>query len=378
MVLGLFFTFDVSLKDWVESGLFDREKLIYEKHILSGKIKKIYWFTYGKNDQNIIVELVSQIIIVPMPAFFSHCKLFRCLYSVLLPFIHSKKIKECNLLKTNQMLGSWTTVISKLIFNKKMILRTGYTLTKFPKSEKKSIKNILKTVCYFLIEFIAYKVSNKIIVTSFHDADYVKKIYKVDPEKIKLVPNYIDTEKFFYIKKNKFKDRIIYVGRLSSEKNLINLIGALKNHNLTLDIYGSGVLLNELKNFAKEKNVSVNFYGNIPNYKLPEIYNRYSYFALCSKYEGMPKTLLEAMSCGLICLGTDVTGINEIIKDEFNGLLSSGIDSHSIAKAIEKLKSLDEAKVAYIRENSINFIKAKVSLDSIFKKEIELFKELHE
>ena len=41
MILALFFTRSMSLQVWLESGLFEREKALYEAHILNGSIKKI-------------------------------------------------------------------------------------------------------------------------------------------------------------------------------------------------------------------------------------------------------------------------------------------------------------------------------------------------
>ena len=50
MQLALFFTRGISLKLWFETGLFDREKQLYEEHLRRGHLKKIYWLTYGIDD----------------------------------------------------------------------------------------------------------------------------------------------------------------------------------------------------------------------------------------------------------------------------------------------------------------------------------------
>ena len=52
--------------------------------------------------------------------------------------------------------------------------------------------------------------------------------------------------------------------------------------------------------------VDVKFNGVVANDKLPDILNEYKYYILASNYEGMPKTLLEAMACGNLCIGTNV------------------------------------------------------------------------
>ena len=53
MILALFFTRGVSLETWVYTGLFDREKLIYEEHLRRGHLKTVYWLTYGSHDTEI-------------------------------------------------------------------------------------------------------------------------------------------------------------------------------------------------------------------------------------------------------------------------------------------------------------------------------------
>ena len=54
MILSLFFTRGISLEVWLNQGLFDREKLIYEKHLIQGNLKKVYWLTYGSNDKKLV------------------------------------------------------------------------------------------------------------------------------------------------------------------------------------------------------------------------------------------------------------------------------------------------------------------------------------
>jgi glycosyltransferase involved in cell wall biosynthesis len=54
---------------------------------------------------------------------------------------------------------------------------------------------------------------------------------------------------------------------------------------------------------------------------LPKELVKHGIFFLISEYEGQPKSLLEAMSCGLAVIGRDSIGINDIIKHKKNGYL---------------------------------------------------------
>ena len=74
-----------------------------------------------------------------------------------------------------------------------------------------------------------------------------------------------------------------------------------------------------MKAYAKKLNVKINFLGRKPINKIPKILNKYSVYVICSKIEGNVKTLLEAMACELICIGSNVEGINNIISNKKNG-----------------------------------------------------------
>ena len=87
-----------------------------------------------------------------------------------------------------------------------------------------------------------------------------------------------------------------------------------------------------------KKNVNVNFLGRMSTDQMPELYNSYTVYVLCSHYEGNPKTLLEAMACGCAVVGTDVPGIKEIIRHGINGLIVSK-DPHALRVAIQRLMS---------------------------------------
>ena len=191
--------------------------------------------------------------------------------------------------------------------------------------------------------------------------------------KITVVPNYIDITKFHPIVSKKYADRLIFVGRLNKQKNLFGLIDAVSKANVVLDIFGDGELKEKLKLYAIKNGVTVNFMGIVPNSELPQTLNHYRYFIIPSFYEGMPKALLEAMACGLVCIGTDVLGINEVIDDNINGFLSKGIDAMSIYDSIALATESNHEKLNSISESAFKLIKKDYSLEAIVSIEKETF-----
>jgi len=375
MKLALFFTRNISLKLWLESGLFDREKLIYEEHLRRRSLHKVYWLTYGKDDAAIADRLKTEnrlhtdIVVLPMPAFFKGC-FGRLVYSFFIPFIHRSSIKNSDILKTNQIDGSWSAVIAKFLYKKPLLARTGYTLSIFAKNKAKSK---LKIKIIEFIEYIAYKFADKAVVASFQDSKYIHSKYGLPKKKIGVIRNFINTEIFCPIDSKKHFSKMIFVGRLDPQKNLPNLFEALSKTKLTLDIYGHGPLREQLAHKTKNLGISVNFMGVVANKDLPEVLNCYRYYILPSLYEGMPKSLLEAMSCGLICIGTNVDGINEIIDDNINGYLAKDTDPGSLAEAIDRATRLPGDNIATEARQKII---SDFSIEKIVDEENKIFEEL--
>jgi len=375
MKLALFFTRDVSLKQWLDSGLFDREKLIYEEHLGKGSLDKVYWLTYGKDDTKVGDKLKAKgrlhpdILVLAMPRFF--CGAFgHLLYSFVMLLIHRRLLKGVDIFKTNQMDGSWSAVIAKWLYKKPLIARTGYTLSLTLKKKAKSRLKIKISEC---IERFIYKHADVGVVASCRNKQYICSVYTVPSEKIKVLHNYINTKLFKPTSCKKYTDRIVFVGRLAPEKNLFNLFEAVSITGFTLDIYGRGELRQPLEHKAGELSVPVNFMGIVPNNEMPGVLNRYRYFILPSLYEAMPKTLLEAMACGLVCIGTDAEGINEIIEDRVNGYLAKGTDVESLTAVIKKATHLPcEIDIT----KGIRKIRNKFSIETIGEREKELFRSL--
>ena len=277
MILALFFTRGVSLETWVYTGLFDREKLIYEEHLRRGHLKTVYWLTYGSHDTEIAKQLRAEnrlhpgIQVIAMPGIFKS-KIGRLIYSFLMPLLQKTCLKQADIYKTNQMDGSWSAVLAKYFYGKPLIVRTGYTLSSLANRLKKSKTRIL---IYQMMERLAYKYANCVIVTSKSDDKYISDSYMVPAEKIEILSNFIDTNLFKPLKTKKYADRIVFVGRLTKVKNLFNLISAMLKTDLTLDIYGKGELQKSLERHAEKQDAKVNFMGTVPNSELPDILKRY-------------------------------------------------------------------------------------------------------
>lgn len=337
MKLGLIFTFGISVEIWHKQGLLDREKLLYEKFLEKGKFERIYWFTYGVSDKQYERRINPGIAIIEMPKLFNF-RLGKLIYSFIMPILKLKYIKECDAIKTNQIKGSWTAWIAALLYRKRFVLRGGYLWSRFVMEQYGSLYSFFVS----RVEGLMCRFAHAVIMSSKFQVVYIIKKYKLKKNKVFLVSNYVDIVRF-RPKNNipKLCERLVFVGRIHKQKNLENLVSAMKGLPLGLDIYGDGDLKGKLKQLVRQNAVDVKFKGFISNTLLPEVFQKYMYFILPSLYEGMPKALLEAMACGLVVIGTNVEGIREIIRHGENGWL---IENSSVEKIRERLSSLGKYK----------------------------------
>ncbi|OGZ18353.1 MAG: hypothetical protein A2V72_01100 [Candidatus Nealsonbacteria bacterium RBG_13_37_56] len=344
MNLGLFFTNNVSLKIWEKTGNLDREIKPYKR--LLSYFEKIYFFTYGKDELKL-----EGIEVLPANIF-------------------NKELKNIDVFKTNQLNGSWKAVIAKNLYGKKLVVRQGYQWSIFARNKK-----VAKWKLFFidLIETIAYKSADAIMVSSEADRDYLIGRYNINPEKVNYLPNYIDTDLFKPINIEK-ENRICCVAKLEDQKNLFNLIKAVSGLNIKLVIFGNGSLKEKLENFSRELKADVEFRQNIPNNDLPIEINKSRLFILPSFYEGCPKALLEAMSCQVPVIATNVPGIKEIIKHKENGYLCD-VSAESIREAIKDLLYNQDLQ-AKISENARKTICQNFSLEKILEREIKIYDKI--
>lgn len=363
--LALFFTTGISLRTWDKIGNLEREIRPYNE--LADYFNKIYFFTYGdisdlkyQNVLNKNIEILPKKLKIPSK-----------LYSLLLPLVYRKELKTVDILKTNQMNGAIAAVLAKWFYKKKLIVRCGYEWLGFlenGKSEK------WKRIIVHILEKVIYQASDKIILTSENDKKFVESKFDITSSKMQIVHNYIDTKLFKPMIVKKEENRICIVCRLEEQKNLFNLIKAISSSSVRLVIIGEGSLKESLEDCSKKQKVNVEFKGNITNQKLPEELNKSELFILPSFYEGCPKVLLEAMSCGVPCIGTDVKGIREIIKHKENGFLCN-TDAPSIRKAILNVLSNEELRIK-LSKNARKTIVERFSLENTLKKEREIYELL--
>jgi glycosyltransferase involved in cell wall biosynthesis len=333
MRVVLFFTFGVSLESWSKHGLFPREIRLYQELVKRGV--EVVLVTYGDESDR---RWSSQLGAIKIAPFYEQRrrpknKLFRLIHSLVLPWVFRDLIRQADILKTNQIWGGWNAVVAKWLWKKPLLVRCGYEPYLFA-SERSPTK--IGLFFHRAYSWITYRNGDFIHIATDEDADFVEKFYAINRKNIKVMPNWIDTDYFRPSDRARVPTEILAVGRLEAQKNIGLLIEAIYDSDYKLTIIGVGPEREMLKIFAKRLNVDVEFLDVIPNNLLLEYYQRFSMYVLCSRYEGNPKSLLEAMACGMAVIGTNVRGIRSIIQDRRNGMLCEE-NAESLRNAIDEL-----------------------------------------
>ncbi|MEA5579234.1 glycosyltransferase family 4 protein [Anabaena sp. UHCC 0451] len=154
----------------------------------------------------------------------------------------------------------------------------------------------------------------------------------VREEKIAVIPNGVDVVKYSpgvsHIKKEFNAERLfVYQGRLAPEKNVESLLRAWKqsemNVNSKLLIVGDGPLRASLEPFYGSESGIIWLGFVASEERRIEILRGADVFILPSLVEGLSLSLLEAMSCGLACLATDVGADGEVLEQGAGVVIST-------------------------------------------------------
>lgn len=230
-------------------------------------------------------------------------------------------------------------------------------------------------------EKCAVKFADEIIVLSKGVQDYFKETYG---RETKFIPNGVNRpvirkpelikEKFGLEK----DDYILFLGRLVPEKGIAYLIEAFKKVNTDKKLVIAGgssdtdEFASQLKEMAKDDDRII-FTGFVQGQLLDELYSNAYIYSLPSDLEGMPLSLLEAMSYGNCCLVSDIDECASVVEDKAIVFKKSDVaDLQSkLQKACDDVKQVQKYK-----DEAADYICQKYNWDDVVKRTLELYNYL--
>ncbi|HHX48562.1 MAG TPA: glycosyltransferase family 4 protein [Brevibacterium sp.] len=162
--------------------------------------------------------------------------------------------------------------------------------------------------------------------------------------------------------------RVLFVGRLSSEKHAADIVEAVAKTDpelgLEADIVGGGDQEEPLKQLAEERGIAdrVHVLGKISDKDLMEAYQRCTFFCMPSTAELQSIATLEALASRKPVVLADAVALPHLVRDGVNGYLFPPRDTDALADRFTRICRMPEAELD---------VMSKASLDVVAKHDIE-------
>ena len=227
----------------------------------------------------------------------------------------------------------------------------------------------------------AVRYADEIIVLSKGVQDYFEKTYG---RKTLFIPNGVNRPKIqdaelitekYGLEKDSY---ILFLGRLVPEKGVRCLIKAYKHIDTDkkLVIAGGSSDTNEFEKEIKElarEDKRILFTGFVQGQELEELYSNAYVYVLPSDLEGMPLSLLEAMSYGNCCIVSDIDECVDVVAD--NGIIFKKGDSDELKQKLQ-LVCRNFSVVKKFRECSSLYINEKYDWNEILNRTLLIYKKI--
>ena len=225
----------------------------------------------------------------------------------------------------------------------------------------------------------AVKYADEIIVLSKGVHDYFRNQYG---RETRFIPNGVNrpeirkaeliTDKFGLTKDS----YILFLGRLVPEKGIRYLVEAFKNVKTEKKLVIAGgssdtdSFMKELKELAKDDKRII-FTGFVQGQMLEELYSNAYIYTLPSDLEGMPLSLLEAMSYGNCCLVSDIQECTEVVEDK--ALIFKKSNVQDLQNKLQEACDRTE-KVMELKQQAADYICKKYNWDDVVEETLKLYK----
>lgn len=225
----------------------------------------------------------------------------------------------------------------------------------------------------------AVKYADEIIVLSKGVHDYFRNQYG---RETRFIPNGVNRQEIrkaelitdkFGLTKDSY---ILFLGRLVPEKGIRYLIEAFKNVKTEKKLVIAGgssdtdSFMKELKELAKDDKRII-FTGFVQGQMLEELYSNAYIYTLPSDLEGMPLSLLEAMSYGNCCLVSDIQECTEVVEDK--ALIFKKSNVQDLQNKLQEACNRTE-KVMELKQQAADYICKKYNWDDVVEETLKLYR----
>lgn len=222
----------------------------------------------------------------------------------------------------------------------------------------------LKTKLYFSL----YRFSDAVIANSKAEAENIKLHFPSIQAVVDFIPNFVESNRF--VPRPKISNptkHILTIARIRDYKNVHGLIKAAsqlinEGYDLKFSWYGHNYgddYLAKIQQMLTEYHIEERFKLYPPTSSVEKLYTTADFFCLPSFKEGYPNVVIEAMSCQIPVLCSNLCENPTIVEDGINGFLFNPYSTDSIVETFKSALSLSEEKLKEIgihnREKVLQF-----------------------
>lgn len=232
---------------------------------------------------------------------------------------------------------------------------------------------------YVLAEKLAARFGDHIITVSSFDKELAR-AHGVAPE-TKMIPIHNgmpDVPSELLAQPESEPPHMIMVARFEEQKDHATLLAALaqlKQFSWTLELIGDGPLRPAVERLAEGLGIRnrIEFVGAVDD--VAERLARAQIFVLTSRWEGFPRSILEAMRAGLPVVASDVGGVAESVADAINGYLVPRGDVFAVKERLQRLLIDPDLRIGMGRRARQRFEK-EFTFDRMFEKTISVYRDV--
>ncbi|MTI81766.1 MAG: glycosyltransferase family 4 protein [Firmicutes bacterium] len=229
--------------------------------------------------------------------------------------------------------------------------------------------------------------TTRIITVSNQLRNQIIEMENIPKEKIITIYNGINTSKFKHSPSRSFLQSlgvppvgkvVGVVARLATQKGIIHFLKAvslMKEYQANFVIIGDGPLRESLKKESENLGLKNRVFFAGYRSDVYQIMPVMDIFVLPSETEGLPLTILEAMTAGVPVVATRVGGVTEVVENQKTGLLVQPKDPHSLALAIAQLLE-DEKLAKEIAGAAKQLIEEKFTVEKMIDETMDLYQQV--
>ena len=291
--------------------------------------------------------------------------------AVTMAITHASDLRGCAVLRVFQVTGVIPALIARARFGVPYVTTYGFS---YDQLSRPGPKRVVKAA----VERLGLRRAAAVIATTGPLRDRAARYAR----RVSVIPNGVDTAAFAPAPRSAAAAegaRILYVGRLSTEKNLetvVRALGTLRGRvPARLVLAGAGPEEPRLRAAARAASVDTEFLGIVDQRTLPALYASADAFVLASFTEGHPKALLEAMSAGAACVVSDCEGNRTIVDDGDSALVFDPHRPDDLAAALERVLS-DRVLAASLGKRARDVVVERYDLGRLMEREIALLRDV--